>query len=83
LLATPAMIFPNLKNAFHAVIRLCKNLFQRKNPIADAKTVEKRLAICEKCPQLRASSRQCMACTCFVDLKANLTTETCPENRWP
>lgn len=71
------------KNAIKALIRLGRSVFRRKNPILSVAGVEKRLAVCEKCPRFVPDGRQCSACTCFVDLKANLTTETCPEGRWP
>lgn len=71
------------KNAFRAVKRLFLSLLRRKNIIASAEIVEKRLQICEKCPRFLAESRQCRECTCYVDLKVQLTTEECPQGRWP
>ena len=50
---------------------------------------DRRVAVCETCPWLETSNStdpldwQCKACTCFVEVKAWATTETCPTKRWP
>lgn len=77
------MIFPSPKQAFLAVKRVFLAVFRRKPLILSEKAVEARLEICQKCPRLWLDTRQCTACTCYVDLKAQLSTEKCPEQRWP
>jgi len=42
-----------------------------------------RLSVCEACPYFDHTMRQCNECTCFVDLKAKLSTEECPKGFWP
>lgn len=40
-----------------------------------------RLNECDWCPEL-TDSRQCRICTCDVDAKTLLTTESCPLLKW-
>lgn len=40
-----------------------------------------RLAVCDQCPHLSAI-RRCAKCGCFVDVKARLATQRCPEGKW-
>ena len=56
---------------------------------ADVK--QSRLTVCLACPKMQPSADQtahlCTVCGCWLDgqhlCKACLTTETCPENKWP
>jgi len=41
-----------------------------------------RIVICNRCPELRASTRQCKKCGCFVDAKALLKNQKCPLEKW-
>jgi len=41
-----------------------------------------RIAICDQCPELRASTRRCKKCGCFVDAKALLKNSKCPLEKW-
>lgn len=63
--------------------RVVKAKFTRQAVILDEETVQERLAACEKCEFFDPAIRQCNACTCLVDLKAQLATEKCPKRRWP
>lgn len=57
-------------------------LFRGSVLVADAE-FDARVKTCEGgCPFFRAGTRQCSVCKCFVDLKAQLRTERCPDNRW-
>lgn len=44
--------------------------------------IERRLSTCENCPHFDPRYRQCGVCQCFVDFKASLGSESCPERRW-
>ena len=77
------MRFPNPFYAIGAFYRAVKRLFSVKPSFVTEEIAEKRLKACEACPHFDSSVRQCEICTCFVDLKAQLTTESCPKGRWP
>lgn len=77
------MIFPRPLKAGRAIFRLINRLLSRKKVFVDPTTRAKRLSTCFLCPRLDAQSQQCGVCSCFVALKAELTTEDCPEGRWP
>ena len=46
-----------------------------------------RMAICEACSNFLASDgvlgARCAVCGCFLQAKAALITEDCPEEKWP
>ena len=42
----------------------------------------KRMSICEECPELIELTKQCKKCGCFMLLKTKLETATCPLNKW-
>lgn len=56
--------------------------FTGHNVLADQKTVDKRLSLCETCRFFNRDDRQCTVCTCLVDLKVQLKTESCPKGYW-
>lgn len=72
---------PNLKNAAKAACRVIRAAVKGDAILLDEGTVKERLAACRKCPFY--SKGQCLVCTCFVALKAELSTEKCPKGRWP
>lgn len=74
------MIRPNLKNAAGAAVRVAKAVVTKKPLFVSEDLVARRLAACEACPHLDGD--QCRLCTCFVDIKAMLATERCPDDRW-
>jgi hypothetical protein len=43
------------------------------------------LEACAVCPHIEPYNKQCKLCDCFVELKAALKTEDCPDipSRWP
>lgn len=49
--------------------------------IADAKTAEARLKVCNACRFL-SGIRQCKRCWCFVDAKVRLANAACPLAYW-
>lgn len=72
---------PNLVNAAKSACRVVRAAVKGEAILLDDGTVKERLAICKKCPFY--SKGQCLACTCFVELKAQLATEKCPKGKWP
>ena len=43
---------------------------------------DKRMAICEECPELIELTKQCKKCGCFMLLKTKLENAVCPLNKW-
>lgn len=76
------MRFPNPIFLLKSLRRAVYALFHGKNLLVPQKIVDGRLAICNLCPFFDAAFRQCNICTCAVDLKAQLSTESCPKGYW-
>lgn len=76
------MRFPNPFHAIGALHRAVKRAFSVKPSFVSEESAQKRLATCEKCQFFLPEDRQCDVCTCLVDLKAQLSTETCPKGFW-
>ena len=43
---------------------------------------DKRMSICEECPELIELTKQCKKCGCFMIMKTKLENATCPLNKW-
>lgn len=76
------MRIPNPWTAALAAGRALWGFFSGKNILASETVVEERLQQCESCLFFDPEFRQCNKCSCFVDVKSQLATETCPEGRW-
>lgn len=50
--------------------------------LARVEEVNFRRSECEGCQFFIEESRQCGVCTCFVDGKVWITTESCPKKKW-
>ena len=44
---------------------------------------KERRDICYSCEYLQTPLNRCKSCGCFVILKAILTNQECPVNKWP
>ena len=58
-------------------------IFFKKNYLQDSEIIQNRINICNNCPYLLKSTRNCLVCGCFVDLKAQIRQENCPKHNWP
>lgn len=79
------MIFrrDTIPNALRAIGRVLRQIFLRREPfVVPSEVQDDRLARCNECEFLVLDSRQCVKCTCFVDVKTLLSTESCPEKKW-
>ena len=76
------MKVPKIKTVVGAAKRVMVAKARGQRVLLDAETVKQRLDACAACPFLDKKARQCLECRCFVDLKAQLATETCPKHRW-
>jgi ribosomal protein L32 len=41
-----------------------------------------RLSICKNCKQFDVIKWSCKKCGCYLDKKAKMSTEKCPDNKW-
>lgn len=57
-------------------------LAKGKRIYAESDVIEKRANTCEGCSFFDPVTRQCIDCTCFVDLKVNIKSEKCPQDFW-
>lgn len=71
-----------LANAAIALGRAASSLAAGNGLTVSQTELDRRLSICESCHQLRGL--RCVACGCFVRLKARLESETgqCPDGKW-
>ena len=79
------MIFrrDTIPNLLAATGRVLRRIFFRREAVIVAPDVQDaRLARCNECEFLVPDCRQCVVCTCFVDVKVMLSTESCPKKRW-
>jgi len=53
-----------------------------KTEYATSETADSRLAICESCPSLIKTGKQCKECGCFMVLKTKLQEAKCPLGKW-
>ena len=47
---------------------------------ADEALIRERLAVCGACPKLSADT--CLACGCYVLIRASAKSSRCPKKRW-
>lgn len=71
-------LWQQMKNLTGSMIHYAKNGFGN----VSEEEYTKRIAICEGCEFFEKNHRRCFRCGCFVDGKAKLSSEICPENKW-
>lgn len=76
------MTFPNPIRAAGALLRLIRALFRRAPLLAPDEIEVERWGTCEACEAYDAESKQCLECTCFLQLKIPLLHEKCPKKKW-
>ena len=52
----------------------------KKEDITDDREKERRLNVCRGCDKLNRGT--CLACGCFVEIRAALTRGRCPYKKW-
>jgi hypothetical protein len=65
-----------------AAQRVITKVVKGESVSADKKETERRMGICHQCEFYRSSDATCSQCGCFILLKARLTTEKCPVDKW-
>jgi|DEB0MinimDraft_10_1074344.scaffolds.fasta_scaffold28881_3 hypothetical protein len=43
---------------------------------------KRRYSICKKCPHLRAWTKTCEKCNCFMPVKTKIQEVSCPIGKW-
>ena len=76
------MVFPNVFTAVRAFYRWVRAFIRREPTLVSEEVLQHRLGRCRSCTRYDLDSGQCLECTCFVDLKAQLSTEKCPLDKW-
>ena len=71
-----------LNNARRATQRVITRVMKAGSITVPADCLRQRMEICHQCEFYRKSDGTCSKCGCFIRLKANLTTEACPVDRW-
>lgn len=77
------MKVPDPWKAAKAAGRAAKAVIKSKPLLVSQALVDARMAACRACPKYLPSSNQCAVCTCVLSLKTQLSTESCPEGKWP
>lgn len=57
-------------------------LLANPNAFVEKEISDKRMEICERCPELSAITKQCGQCSCFMLLKTKINISFCPLNKW-
>jgi hypothetical protein len=65
-----------------AIRRFFANFFTDKPLFVPTEERDRRVHLCEQCPHYWPEAEQCTKCTCFIVVKASLTSERCPEGHW-
>jgi hypothetical protein len=58
------------------------DMLNPKTKRVDSETKNKRMSICQLCPDLIKLTSQCKRCGCFMDFKAALEESKCPIGKW-
>lgn len=69
-----------IQNALDALGRVVNAAATGDQVFVNQQVKDRRLEVCKKCPSFEQG--KCLRCGCFVDLKARLRTERCPEGKW-
>lgn len=69
-----------------SIARMLRRVLYGKPTGVPTETYQRRLDVCHGCPRIDrtlAHHPRCSVCNCFLVLKASISTESCPEGRWP
>ena len=69
-----------MKRIFRFIKALCKYILHGKR--IGFHEYEFRIGVCDVCYHLDADKWKCRKCGCYVDKKAKMSTEECPEGYW-
>lgn len=75
-------VFPSIPRFFRSMWRLFRWWLCGRPVIVPEKVERYRLEWCHTCDWFDPESRQCLSCTCLVDVKTKIASEECPEGFW-
>lgn len=75
-------ILNKLKGLSETVTDSVGDIAKGRNIFCDASVTNKRLAICNACPEFINSTTQCKRCGCFMSAKTRLKKASCPIAKW-
>lgn len=76
------MKFPNPFRFFKSVVKSLILFIQDEKVFVTEEVSSARLKRCQRCYRFEPEFRQCLECSCFVDLKVQLAAESCPKGFW-
>lgn len=76
------MRFPNPITFLRSIRNAIKARLNSQPILAPSHVRQHRLRTCAECPHYDYHIAQCNACTCFVKLKAAMSFERCPLDKW-
>lgn len=76
------MKFPRIDRAILAGVKALWWKILRREVIVPAYVQEERAGECEVCEWFDPVDRQCLDCSCFVDLKTWVASERCRRGKW-
>lgn len=78
--------YPSLKqmafNMTDALVTALSGIASKGVLLADKQTADARADICVRCEFFEPNISRCTKCGCFMKMKVNLSTSTCPEKKW-
>jgi hypothetical protein len=69
-------------NAVKAGVRVARAVVRREKVIVSQDEQDRRLAICQACSFFDAKQFRCRKCGCGLSLKARISSEKCPIDKW-
>lgn len=76
------VVFPNPFRAVAALFRAVRAYFKGDFAFVSGRLLAKRKKLCNTCFYRDPGSNQCRKCTCWLELKQQMSTEKCPIDRW-
>lgn len=58
------------------------DLFNKNLEKVQAEVAEKRLEICNSCPEFIRTTSQCKKCGCLMNFKTKIPNASCPIGKW-
>lgn len=71
-----------VKTAFLAAKRAVIAASEGRPLLVREAEVAHRESLCKQCPRREESTNRCLECKCFLSLKVQLSTESCPLKKW-
>lgn len=73
---------PKVEEKPATLLDKAKGVLNAVTDMSSQETQNKRMAVCDKCPNLLRLTGNCMKCGCFVALKVKFQASSCPVGKW-